>query len=228
MSIKIFFMSIILLAFSPLAYAQRSDTYNMWFQYLLSAKLTDKSTLTALSQYRSFDLAYDTRLFLVSAYVDYEVADDVRPALGAMFLTLNSYKADGGKRTRYEKRPFQQVSLGGNIGRTSVSHRFRVEERFINNPNEFVLRLRYLISLRIPFNKAGQPEQYYGILKNEIRMNAKKDEPFDSNRLTAGFGRKLGKNAAVEIAWINQVETGRPSNYAYVGYRSNFDWRKNK
>ncbi|ULT29157.1 DUF2490 domain-containing protein [Sphingobacterium sp. E70] len=63
------------------------------------------------------------------------------------------------------------------MGRTSVSHRFRVEERFINNPNEFVLRLRYLISLRIPFNKAGQPEQYYGILKNEIRMNAKKMNP---------------------------------------------------
>lgn len=228
MSTKIFFMSIILLALSPLAYAQSRDAYNMWFQYLLSAQLTDKSTLTALSQYRSFDLAYDTRLFLVSAYVDYEVADDVRPALGAMFLTLNSYKTDGGKRTRYEKRPFQQVSLGGNIGRTSVSHRFRVEERFINNPDEFVLRLRYLISLRIPFNKADRPKQFYGILKNEIRMNAKKEEPFDSNRLTAGFGMKLGKNAAVEIAWINQVETGRPSNYAYLGYRNNFDWRKNK
>ncbi|RXM53868.1 hypothetical protein BOQ60_26095, partial [Chryseobacterium sp. CH1] len=50
----------------------------------MSAKLTDKSTLTALTQYRSFDLAYDTRLFLVNAYVDYEVAENIRPAAGAM------------------------------------------------------------------------------------------------------------------------------------------------
>lgn len=228
MKVKLSLITFFLLGVSQFVTAQSRDSYNMWFQYLMSAKLTDKSTLTALSQYRSFDLAYDTRLFLVSAYVDYEVAPEVRPAVGAMFLILDSYKSDNSKKERYEKRPFQQVSLGGNIGRTSISHRFRVEERFISNPNEFIVRLRYLISLRIPFNKAGEKERLYGILKNEIRMNASKEETFDSNRLTAGIGIKTGKNSAIEVAFINQLETGSTSNYAYIGYRNNFDWRKNK
>ncbi|WP_068944678.1 DUF2490 domain-containing protein [Chryseobacterium timonianum] len=228
MKVKLSLITFFLLGVSQFVMAQSRDSYNMWFQYLMSAKLTDKSTLTALSQYRSFDLAYDTRLFLVSAYVDYEVAPEVRPAVGAMFLILDSYKSDNSKKERYEKRPFQQVSLGGNIGRTSISHRFRVEERFISNPNEFIVRLRYLISLRIPFNKAGEKERLYGILKNEIRMNASKEETFDSNRLTAGIGIKTGKNSAIEVAFINQLETGSTSNYAYIGYRNNFDWRKNK
>lgn len=228
MKIKLPLITFLLLGFGQLLYAQSRDNYNMWFQYLMSAKLTDKSTLTALSQYRSFDMAYDTRLFLVSAYADYEVASEVRPAVGAMFLILDSYKADNSKKERYEKRPFQQVSLGGNIGRTSISHRFRVEERFISNPNEFIVRLRYLISLRIPFNKAGEKEKFYGILKNEIRMNVVKDEPFDSNRLTAGIGIKTGKDSAIEVAFINQLETGSTSNYAYIGYRNSFDWRKKK
>lgn len=228
MKIKLSLITFFLLVASQFTYAQSRDTYNMWFQYLMSAKLTDKSTLTALSQYRSFDLAYDTRLFLVSAYVDYEVANEVRPALGMMFLILDSYKSDNSKKERYEKRPFQQVSLGGNIGRTTISHRFRVEERFISNPDEFIVRLRYLISLRIPFNRAGEKEKLYGILKNEIRMNASKEETFDSNRITAGIGIKTGKNSAIEVAFINQLETGSTSNYAYIGYRNNFDWRKNK
>ena len=228
MKIKLSLITFFLLVASQFTYAQSRDTYNMWFQYLMSAKLTDKSTLTALSQYRSFDLAYDTRLFLVSAYVDYEVANEVRPALGMMFLILDSYKSDNSKKERYEKRPFQQVSLGGNIGRTTISHRFRVEERFISNPDEFIIRLRYLISLRIPFNRAGEKEKFYGILKNEIRMNASKEETFDSNRITAGIGIKTGKNSAIEVAFINQLETGSTSNYAYIGYRNNFDWRKNK
>ncbi|MCS4303343.1 MULTISPECIES: DUF2490 domain-containing protein [unclassified Chryseobacterium] len=228
MKVKLSLITFFLLGVSQFVMAQSRDSYNMWFQYLMSAKLTDKSTLTALTQYRSFDLAYDTRLFLVSAYVDYEVAPEVRPAVGAMFLILDSYKSDNTKKERYEKRPFQQVSLGGNIGRTSISHRFRVEERFISNPNEFIVRLRYLISLRIPFNKAGEKERLYGILKNEIRMNASKEETFDSNRLTAGIGIKTGKNSAIEVAFINQLETGSTSNYAYIGYRNNFDWRKNK
>ncbi|AZA91013.1 Protein of uncharacterised function (DUF2490) [Chryseobacterium nakagawai] len=228
MKVKLSLITFFLLGASQFVIAQSRDSYNMWFQYLMSAKLTDKSTLTALSQYRSFDLAYDTRLFLVSAYVDYEVANEVRPAVGAMFLILDSYKSDNTKKERYEKRPFQQVSLGGNIGRTSISHRFRVEERFISNPDEFIVRLRYLISLRIPFNKTGEKERFYGILKNEIRMNASKEETFDSNRLTAGIGIKTGKNSAIEVAFINQLETGSTSNYAYIGYRNNFDWRKNK
>ena len=228
MKIKFKLIIILLLALTSQVHAQSRDNYNMWFQYLMSARLTDKSTLTALSQYRSFDLAYDTRLFLVSAYIDYEVAHEVKPAAGFMFLVLDSYKSDNTKKERYEKRPFQQVTLGGNIGRTSVSHRFRVEERFISNPNDFIVRLRYLISLRIPFNRAGEKEKLYGILKDEIRMNVVKEDPFDSNRLTAGIGVKVGKNSAIEVAFINQLETGSTSNYGYIGYRNSFDWRKNK
>ncbi|KFF22925.1 DUF2490 domain-containing protein [Chryseobacterium sp. JM1] len=226
MKIKFRLIIVLLLGMIRLANAQSRDNYNMWFQYLMSARLTDKSTLTALSQYRSFDLAYDTRLFLVSAYVDYEVANEVKPAAGFMFLVLDSYKTDNSKKQRYEKRPFQQVTLGGNIGRTSVSHRFRVEERFISNPDEFIVRLRYLISLRIPFNRKGEKEKLYGILKNELRMNVVKEDPFDSNRLTAGLGIKVGKNSAIEVAFINQLETGSTSNYGYIGYRNSFDWRK--
>ncbi|WP_309435897.1 DUF2490 domain-containing protein [Chryseobacterium sp.] len=200
----------------------------MWFQYLMSAKLTDKSTLTALTQYRSFDLAYDTRLFLVNAYVDYEVVENIKPAAGAMFLILESYNADDSKKIRYEKRPFQQVTADYYIGRTSISNRLRVEERFISNPDEFEVRIRYLISVRIPFNKKGEKEKLYGILKNEIRMNVDKLEPFDSNRITAGLGIKLGKNSALELAFINQLETKKTSNYGFVGFRNNFDWRKKK
>ncbi|QUY54587.1 DUF2490 domain-containing protein [Chryseobacterium arthrosphaerae] len=213
---------------NSLLYSQSKDNYNMWFQYLMSAKITDKSTLTALTQYRSFDLAYDTRLFLVNAYVDYEVAQNIRPAAGAMFLILESYNADDSKKIRYEKRPFQQVTAEYYIGRTSISNRLRVEERFISNPDEFEVRIRYLISVRIPFNKKGEKEKLYGILKNEIRMNVDKLEPFDSNRITAGLGIKLGKNSALELAFINQLETKKTSNYGFIGFRNSFDWRKKK
>lgn len=213
---------------NSLLHSQSKDNYNMWFQYLMSAKLTDKSTLTALTQYRSFDLAYDTRLFLVNAYVDYEVVENIKPAAGAMFLILESYNADDSKKIRYEKRPFQQVTADYYIGRTSISNRLRVEERFISNPDEFEVRIRYLISVRIPFNKKGEKEKLYGILKNEIRMNVDKLEPFDSNRITAGLGIKLGKNSALELAFINQLETKKTSNYGFIGFRNNFDWRKKK
>ncbi|UZU00090.1 DUF2490 domain-containing protein [Chryseobacterium fluminis] len=226
MKITFKLIPVLALFIAPLFKAQSRDNYNMWFQYLMSAKLTDKNTLTALAQYRSFDLAYDTRLFLANAYIDHKVAKGIKPAVGAMFLILESYTSNDTKRIRYEKRPFQQVTMENNIGRTSVSNRLRVEERFINNPDEFVVRLRYLISVKIPFSRKGEKEKLYGILKNEIRMNIVKDEPFDSNRITAGIGVKTGKNSALELAFINQLETGKTSNYGFIGFRNSFDWRK--
>ena len=226
MKTKLTLTFIIVTVFAGFSKGQSKGNYNMWYQYIMTAKVSDKSTLTALTQYRSFDLAYDSRLFLVNAYLDYEVAKGVRPGAGAMFLTLESYNPDDTKKTRYESRTFQQVTLESNIGRTSISNRFRVEERFLSNPDEFIVRIRYLISMRIPFNRKGEKEKLYGILKNEIRMNALKDRPFDSNRITAGVGMKVGKESFIELAFINQLGTGRTSNYGYIGFRNNFDWRK--
>ncbi|AQX02191.1 DUF2490 domain-containing protein [Elizabethkingia anophelis] len=206
--------------------AQSNDNYNMWFQYLMNAKLSDKYTLTLLSQYRSFDLGLDTRLFLVNGYIDYEITENTKLGGGYMFLTLNSYQENNSKKTRYENRSFQQLTLNGHIGRTSIVHRFRVEERFLTNPADFILRLRYLISARIPLYKKGEHEKLYAILKNEIRMNAKKEDSFHSNRITVGLGIKLNNLSAMELAFINQLSPGRTNSYVYIGYRNNFDWRK--
>lgn len=198
---------------------------NMWYQYLMSAKL-EKKNLTLLSQYRSYDFVADSRLFLVAGYLDFEVSKNFKPAFGLMYLNLEPYVGDGSKKIRHEIRPFQQVTFDTDIGRWSLSNRFRVEERFLDNPDQFILRFRYLLSLRIPLNKEGSRERFYGILKNEVRINAINDDTFDSDRITAGIGYRFTKKSAVEVAYINQLETKRTSQYIYLGYRNSFDWRK--
>lgn len=202
------------------------DNYNMWFQYLFSAKL-EKSNLTVISQYRSYDLATDSRLFLISAYYDYEIKNNLRPAVGIMYLVLNPYINEYEKKTRNEIRPFQQITYDFNINTASFSNRFRIEERFLNNPDVFILRARYLLSVRIPFNLDSK-QSYYGIVKNEIRLNLKNDGFFDSDRITLGLGFKLSPKSNVEIAYINQLELKNTNHYAYIGFRNSVDWRKNK
>lgn len=206
------------------------DKHNMWYQYLVSNKLTDKSTLTALAQYRSFDFALDTRVLLTSAQLDYEIYPNVRPAAGFMFLILQSYSngIENDKTTRYEKRPYQQITFRSDLGHVSASHRFRVEERFLNNPDDLIIRLRYLISLQIPFYKRSENGRYYGLFRNEVRLNAQKRGVFDSNRITAGAGIKFNARSSLEFAFINQLEEGPTSNFGAILFRNNFDWRKKK
>ena len=121
-----------------------------------------------------------------------------------------------------------EITMNDKIGRTSLSHRFRVEERFISNPNTFIMRLRYLASFKIPLNKADAKQTLYGIVKDEIRMQMTKDDPFDSNRITVGLGINVSKKSAIEIGFINQMEERKTSNYFHVGFRNKFDWSKKK
>lgn len=217
-SILLFFV-----LFSVKMIAQQ-DNLNLWLQYTMSAKLSEKYSFTALSQYRSYDLIKDSRLFLVSTYLERKLEHDLYPAAGYMFLVLEPYTSDTEKKIRYENRPYQQLSIKNKIGRTTLLHRYRVEERFLTNPDDFIVRLRYLMSFKIPLNGEGKPNILYGILKNEIRMNVVKEEQFDSNRITAGLGVNLGEQSAVELSFINQISPDDTSNYVLLGFRNSFDW----
>lgn len=219
--IRVFFFSLI----TTTAFSQ-TDNLNSWYQYTVSAKLSQKWSATALSQYRSYDVVKDGRLFLVSGYLERNFKDGISPAAGYMFLILEPYTDSMEKKIRYENRPYQQLTLRSKLGNVSVLHRYRVEERFLTNPDDFVVRLRYLISLKFPLYKNNDNELLYGIFKDEIRMNVVKDEQFDSNRLTAGLGINLGKNSALELGFINQVGANDTANYTLISFKNNFDFSK--
>lgn len=144
-----------------------------------------------------------------------------------MFLILEPYTDVMEKKIRYENRPYQQLSIRNKVGNVSVMHRYRAEERFLTNPDDFILRLRYLISLKFPLYKNDGTEVLYGIFKNEIRMNVVKGEQFDSNRITAGLGINLGRNSSLELGFINQVGADDTANYTVVSFKNNFDFSKN-
>lgn len=192
----------------------------------MSAKL-EQSNLTFLTQYRSYDLGLDNRVFLVSGYYDYEIKKNIKPAVGLMYLNINSYLDDLSKKSRHEIRPFQQITLNFKTGKVSFSNRFRIEERFLTNPDVFILRARYLISLQIPLNINAE-KSYYGIFKNEIRLNVVNDDFFDSDRITVGLGYKITPKSTLEISYINQIESSNTNHYAFIGFRNQFDWRTKK
>lgn len=222
--VKNYYWIALLFLFAKVVYGK--DNYNIWYQYLLSAKL-NKSNLTLLSQYRSYDLALDTRVFLVGGYYDYELKKNIKPAIGLMYLNLHPYINDDSKKTRNEIRPFQQITFDFSINKLSISNRFRIEERFLTNPDIFILRSRYLLSLKIPFNIKSK-YSCYGLVKNEIRLNVLNDDFFDSDRVIVGVGYRMNSKSTIEIAYINQIESRSTNHYAFVGFRNQFDWRNKK
>ena len=90
MNLRIIFQAFFLLLFTSSVFAQ-TDNLNSWYQYTVSAKLNEKWSATALSQYRSYDVVKDGRLFLVSGYLERNLKNGISPAAGYMFLILEPY-----------------------------------------------------------------------------------------------------------------------------------------
>ncbi|MCI0920221.1 DUF2490 domain-containing protein [Sphingobacterium rhinopitheci] len=192
----------------------------------MNAKL-DKKNLTFFTQYRSFDYAPDPRLFLVATALNFELKNNITPGFGLMYLNLQSYIGDtDNKRIRNEIRPYQQISINNKINNLSISNRLIIEERILNNPDIFIVRLRYRLALRVPLNKSNK---FYANLSNELMVNAYNADFYDRDRVTAVLGYRIKKSTVIELGYINELRKNNNSaQYAFVGVRQSVDWRKIK
>jgi Protein of unknown function (DUF2490) len=129
-----------------------------------------------------------------------------------------------------EHRLFEQVLLKQSLSKLSISHRFRIEQRFIGRVKAgthreiedwlFSNRFRYMLKLQYPFSK-----NFYGWCGDELMLNAGKTvgvNIFDQNRIHLNLGYKVNNKMAVELGYINQtLQQGRRVNNATIVQRNN-------
>ena len=107
------------------------------------------------------------------------------------------------KTNNTENRIFQQFITRQAFGRLSLQHRYRFEQRFLEN--DFKLRLRYLLALNMALNHTELSDKtFYLSAYNEIFVNTKQNY-FDRNRFYGGIGYKFSKNIKIEIGVMNQT-----------------------
>ena len=102
-----------------------------------------------------------------------------------------------------EHRVFQQLITKQSFSRVKLQHRYRFEQRWIEDA-DFRLRFRYFLSVNVAINNSDITDNtWYGSVYNEIFIN---DEQiiFDRNRLYFGIGYKLNKTAKFEVGYMNQ------------------------
>ena len=100
-----------------------------------------------------------------------------------------------------EHRIYQQFISKQAIGKIKIQHRYRFEQRFIED--DFKLRYRYFLSLNIPLLKTNK--KYYISAYNEIFINASQENTFDRNRIYGGLGYQLNSNIKLELGYMNQI-----------------------
>ncbi|MDA8640454.1 DUF2490 domain-containing protein [Flavobacteriaceae bacterium] len=206
MNKNIFFTAALafLLMLPNLAKAQESDLGN-WLIYIGSKKLNSKWNLHNEIQYRNYDAIGDLEQLLLRTGIGYNLSENNNNnlLLGYGFIKSENYAQNGlDKITVNEHRIFQQFTSKQKVGRLSLTHRYRFEQRFVEE--EFKARFRYFLAFKLPFKGTEEaPSKYYLSAYNEIFLNTK-SSVFDRNRVYGGIGYQLNKNVRLEAGYMNQ------------------------
>ncbi len=237
-----FFIVIIVLLFSFSCQAQndRVNDFNNtnWLQTFNTVTLSKKWSLHAEYQWRREKGLKYWQQGLLRIGANYKLNDNVIAHAGYAWAATFSYGdypiANNG--TFPEHRLYEQVTLRQPTEKLLISHRFRIEQRWLGRVKAgtatnreiedwfFLHRFRYQFRAQYPFWTKGD-KQFYGAAADEIFIGAGKNlgtNIFDQNRIFLLLGLKLNKKISLEGGYFNQtLQQGRRVNNSTIMQRNN-------
>lgn len=183
--------------------AQDSSLGN-WMIYIGNKQLNEDWNIHHEIQYRNYNAAGDLEQLLLRTGVGYNLTEgNNNILLGYGYINSKNYDVnkifmdpDASKLTVKEHRVYLQFVTKQKLGPLSVQHRYRFEERFIED--DFKFRFRYFLGINLPLKK-----YFYLSAYNELFIHSK-EAVFDRNRLYAGLGYKINKKMRLEFGYMNQ------------------------
>ena len=202
MNKTIFTLLICILSFKGLA---QSSNLGNWIIYFGNKQIDNKWNWHHEVQYRNYDAIGDLEQLLLRTGIGYNLTENNNNILlGYGYINSQNYVGSTDEKTGVnEHRIYQQYITKQSIGRLKLSHRYRFEQRWVED-QEFKLRFRYFLSFKVPLNNSEMiVKTFYLSSYNEIFLNHK-ETVFDRNRLYGGIGFILNKSAKLEVGYMNQ------------------------
>ena len=182
--------------------AGQTNNLGSWIIYFGNQKINNKWNIQSDFQYRDYRILGQRNQFLARAGLGYNLkAQNHNLLLGYAYVASDSYdEFDLSTGTKIENRIYEQYLYKNKIGSNSLTHRFRLEERFFSS--EFGLRGRYFISLQKPiWNKNAT----YLSMYNELFVDIKGAQ-FDRNRFYTGLGIGITESLRIETGYMIQAQ----------------------
>ncbi len=201
---KVNMVALILLLMLPLFAQSQDSNFGNWLIYIGNKKINPKWNVHHEVQYRNYNTIGDLEQLLLRTGLGYTFNNNKNNILlGYGYILSENYVGNNeDKISINEHRIFQQFTSKQKIGKVKLNHRYRFEQRFVEN--NFKLRFRYFLGLNIPLiNKEKDKNKVYLSAYNEIFLNAK-SAVFDRNRAYGGIGYHINKKVRIEAGYMNQ------------------------
>lgn len=195
--------------------AQRD--YGQWLMYFGDNKISRRFGVHTELQLRNYVLDRTVPQLLTRVGLNYYVNSDVMITGGYGYIHTRPSEDEIPVSKTSEHRIWQQLVLRQNPGVFSLEHRYRIEQRFVDNLNtgesEYKNRMRYRLKLVVPFD-AFIPEltHVFFAAYDELFVNTGQvvsSGVFDRNRLYFALGYKISPQMNVQVGYLNQqINTG--------------------
>ncbi|MEI9913336.1 MAG: DUF2490 domain-containing protein [Bacteroidota bacterium] len=217
------FLVNILASFFFLLHAQ--SNFTGWLATFNTFKTGKKTSIHADVQLRSTGEIRQIQTFLIRSGLNVHLNKHLTVTAGYAFIS-NKRTINTVNGFAPEHRVWEQLLANHKLKNLFISHRFRLEQRFIaksiviNNELEsdgslYANRFRYFIRNILPFkNEPAFKKGLFAALQNEVFLNignssAVNNEVFDQNRLYLAIGYRLNAGFDLEGGYMNQYINGR-------------------
>lgn len=214
----------LILLFSFISYSQEDKVGN-WLMYFGANKISDKFSIHSEIQYRNHTIApNNTEQLLLRTGLNYHFSDKAFLTAGYAYIPSYVYDSEQSAPETEEHRIWQQFILINQLGRVKFEHRYRIEQRWVNQ--DYRNRFRYRLMLFIPVNKPKIEKGTLFIgLYNEVFINSKKTF-FDRNRLYGALGYQFSKSTGIQLGMMRQQVNDFGKWYLQMAVVINTDLRK--
>lgn len=206
--------------------------------YFGDHRFTDKSPwgLHFDGQVRRQGIGQKWQQLLIRPGINYDLSENLQVSSGYAFIKSHPYGDVPAPLTTPEHRLWQQLIVKHKAGRVGLTHRYRLEQRFvgIKVPNDngqgrldrydYRNRFRYFLKGVVPVARDTQGRtKYYIGMYNEFMLNfgaGLRNNIFDQNRAYAAFGFRVPKLGNVEVGYLQQ--TVQQGNGRVIEYNHTF------
>lgn len=207
-----------------------NDQLGAWYMYFFSKQFQGSVFgFQGDLQYRNWNIAGDLEQLLIRTGATYKPdGTQIKFTLGYGNITTGAF--GDVKSTTQESRIYQEAIFPVKFGnRFYTTHRFRYEQRFVENQN-FRTRYRYNLFLNIALSKPNmEPKTLYLALYNELFINGQRNigenksvEIFDRNRFYTALGYVISKGLKVQAGLMNQSTNNWKKNQLQISLHHNF------
>jgi len=218
---KSLFITLALLG-ANFSYSQKNiDTQSgSWWMYFGNHKISDKLSLHTEYQFRRNDFASYWQQSLMRVGLDYHFNKENSATAGYGWIVSFPYGKQPIQVQTTEHRIWQQFINQSNSGRFYFHHRYRLEQRFIENARldsnnvkivdgyKFRQRARYRFLVTIPItNKKMEDNTLFFSAYEEVFLGFGKGigkNILDQNRLFFGLGWRFNKQFNLQAGYLNQ------------------------